>query len=99
MKTPKTTKATKPKPSLTLTRSSVQQRARRIKLADALMAGWIVATDHPYYPEVEYFDDEARARAHAAEQIAFYHTETGIHDESRVTVARVEQMWAIRTDY
>lgn len=60
---------------------------------------WVVITDHPYYPEADYFPTEDEARRYAETQIAKHHTEAGIHEESLVCIARVVALAQIKTDY
>lgn len=60
---------------------------------------WAVVSNHPYYPNIEFFATEDEAIVHAKNEIKALHDEEGPHDESSVSVLKVQSIASIKTCY
>jgi|GEM_PF-5096704 len=74
--------------------------ARREELGEVSGSSkWVMVSDHPYYPNVSYFDTEAEALKEASDEVTQLHEADGRHDESKVFVGRVTMLKNIKTHY
>lgn len=62
------------------------------------MNSYIVTTDNPYYPSIQYFSSLEDAMKCAAVEVKDRNTVNGEYDVN-VTVAEVKQWIRIKTDY
>jgi len=59
---------------------------------------WVVVSDHPYYPDAEYFDSEELAQAAAEKEREFMETEDG-ENICVITVAEVKTMRVVKSTH